>query len=43
MENSGFIERSNNYVYKRTVNIKEDIDVPRRFIQATYFKQGTGI
>jgi len=38
MENNGFIERSNKYVCKRTVNIKEDVDVPRRFIQATYSK-----
>ncbi|XP_050532135.1 tRNA N(3)-methylcytidine methyltransferase METTL6 [Daktulosphaira vitifoliae] len=36
---NGFKELSNKYVCKRTINIKEEIDVPRRFIQATFFKQ----
>lgn len=38
MENSGFKECSNKYVCRRTINIKEEVDVPRRFIQATFFK-----
>ncbi|XP_050436513.1 tRNA N(3)-methylcytidine methyltransferase METTL6 [Adelges cooleyi] len=36
---NGFKECSNKYVCKRTVNVKEEIDVPRRFIQATFSKQ----
>ncbi|CAI6350572.1 unnamed protein product [Macrosiphum euphorbiae] len=39
METNGFVECSNKYVCKRTVNIKEDVDVPRRFIQATFSKR----
>lgn len=39
MEKNGFVERSNKYVCKRTINVKEDIDVPRRFIQATFSKR----
>lgn len=39
MVNGGFIECFNKYVCKRTVNIKEEVDVPRRFIQATFSKQ----
>lgn len=39
MENNGFVECSNKYVCKKTVNIKEEIDVSRRFIQATFFKK----
>lgn len=39
MEINGFVECSNKYVCKRTVNIKEDVDVPRRFIQATFSKR----
>lgn len=41
MENNGFLECSNKYVCKRTVNIKEEVNVPRRFIQGTFSKQST--
>ncbi|RZF40777.1 hypothetical protein LSTR_LSTR011294 [Laodelphax striatellus] len=34
----GFEVKSNSYVYRRTVNKKEDIDVPRRFVQAVFVK-----
>lgn len=43
MENNGFTECSNKYVCKRTVNIKEEIDVPRRFIQATFSKRSISV
>lgn len=43
MEDNGFIEFSNKYVCKRTVNVKEEIDVPRRFIQATFSKRSSDI
>ncbi|XP_025416309.1 methyltransferase-like protein 6 [Sipha flava] len=41
MENNGFTKCSNKYVCKRTVNVKEEVDVPRRFIQATFSKKPT--
>ncbi|XP_039289478.1 tRNA N(3)-methylcytidine methyltransferase METTL6 isoform X2 [Nilaparvata lugens] len=34
----GFEVKTNSYVYRRTVNKKEDIDVPRRFVQAVFVK-----
>lgn len=43
MKNNGFTECSNKYICKRTVNIKEEVDVPRRFIQAKFSKRSTGV
>lgn len=37
-EHCGFVTISNEYVHRRTVNKKEDIDVPRIFIQAKFEK-----
>lgn len=38
--NGGFEVISNEYVHRRTVNVKEKVDVPRIFVQGKYKKPG---
>lgn len=35
---SGFMLEKNSYVHRRTINKKENIDVPRIFVQSKFIK-----
>jgi methyltransferase-like protein 6 len=36
VEKAGFEVEVNEYVHRRTVNVKENVDVPRIFVQAKF-------
>ena len=39
IQECGFILQMNEYVERRTVNLKESVDVPRIFVQGKYRKE----